>query len=579
MPRTDRETGSQRPAVTPMSRLSTENHEWLQQFIAKNKRAPRVLHVGNIANNAYNNAKLLNEAGLDCDVICYEYYHLMGCPEWEDADVVGVTEDQFRPDWCTVNLGTFERPTWFAQGPLGVCIDYLVAKRKGALGKSRVAWRILKVANKTATLEQVRYEALKERIIARVVSPLRRIWTKFIKLQTDPLVVEWLSAACAARINRDHAITAILYLAVTSLAVFITLILRILFLPLRVLARLVRNRQVSQANRDAFDDRVAALITEFAATYPDRPDQLSAQDLEMYRNVAPLWAALFECYDLVQCYATDPILPMICGHTPYIAFEHGTLRSHTLRDDQICRLTTLGYRRSDHTFITNGDCLEYAKRIKVERYSPMLHPFDEQKIRARPGRYRQLHDELSVDFLFLCTLRHDWEIKGTDRYIRALPQIAAQIGRRFKLIMTRWGSQLAESEQLAASLGVEDLIHWIDPLPKLALIQTQKSVDALFDQIALPHFGATAPEGIAAGVPVLMSYEPESTAWIVDEPAPILSCWNVEDIVRNVQVALDPSWLEEYRLRAARWIDQCHCAQIVVNSHVDVYRRILSAPA
>lgn len=42
--------------------LSPDNQRWLEAFRARHGRAPRILHIGNIANNAYNNAKLLDEA-------------------------------------------------------------------------------------------------------------------------------------------------------------------------------------------------------------------------------------------------------------------------------------------------------------------------------------------------------------------------------------------------------------------------------------------------------------------------------------------------------------------------------------
>ena len=59
-----------------------EIDQWLSDFREAEGRAPRVLHIGNIANNAYLNAKILNRRGFECDVICYDYYHIMGCPEW-----------------------------------------------------------------------------------------------------------------------------------------------------------------------------------------------------------------------------------------------------------------------------------------------------------------------------------------------------------------------------------------------------------------------------------------------------------------------------------------------------------------
>jgi glycosyltransferase involved in cell wall biosynthesis len=53
----------------------------------------RVLHVGNIANNAYLNAKLLRRAGVEADALCDEW-HIFCQPEWEDADFDGAFETQ-----------------------------------------------------------------------------------------------------------------------------------------------------------------------------------------------------------------------------------------------------------------------------------------------------------------------------------------------------------------------------------------------------------------------------------------------------------------------------------------------------
>ena len=107
----------------------TATEHWLDRFRERNGRSPTALHIGNIANAAYLNARMLNEAGIDCDVLCYEYYHIMGCPEWESAvfDPNGVDPD--RPLWSRIDLHGFERPRWFAQGSLGSCIDYLIARR------------------------------------------------------------------------------------------------------------------------------------------------------------------------------------------------------------------------------------------------------------------------------------------------------------------------------------------------------------------------------------------------------------------------------------------------------------------
>src|SRR5688500_18130008 len=101
--------------------------EWLLRFERDHGRPLRVLHIGNIANNAYNNAKIQRQQGIDADVICHDYYHVMGSPEWEDADFRGEIADPFYPDWWRVDLNGFSRPTWFAQGNLRTCLHYLLA--------------------------------------------------------------------------------------------------------------------------------------------------------------------------------------------------------------------------------------------------------------------------------------------------------------------------------------------------------------------------------------------------------------------------------------------------------------------
>ena len=72
----------------------------------------RVLHIGNIADNAYNNAKFLRRKGVEADALSYTYCHIMSCPEWEDA-AFDAEVDEYQPNWAAVNLNGFRRPDWF----------------------------------------------------------------------------------------------------------------------------------------------------------------------------------------------------------------------------------------------------------------------------------------------------------------------------------------------------------------------------------------------------------------------------------------------------------------------------------
>lgn len=112
-------------------RFRTDKISAVEQITAQLGRPLRVLHIGNIANNAYNNAKIQRRYGIEADVICYDYYHIMSCPEWEDAQFDGDVGDHNYPDWHATRSRGWKRPDWFVQGTADVCLQYLRARIQG----------------------------------------------------------------------------------------------------------------------------------------------------------------------------------------------------------------------------------------------------------------------------------------------------------------------------------------------------------------------------------------------------------------------------------------------------------------
>ncbi len=111
---------------------------WLKQFEHAKGRPLRVLHIGNIANNAYINAKIMRRNGIEADVLCANYYHIMGTPEWEDADFKGKIKDPFYPDWHNVDLNGFKRPEWFIQGRMTVALNILLSRARNKKIKLKI---------------------------------------------------------------------------------------------------------------------------------------------------------------------------------------------------------------------------------------------------------------------------------------------------------------------------------------------------------------------------------------------------------------------------------------------------------
>ncbi len=101
----------------------------------------KVLHVGNIANNAYSNAKFLRRKGVEADVLCHDYRHVMAQPEWEDATFEGHV-DEYEPDWGSIDLEGFRRPSWFMQETVNERGIYRKQKFKGQFRLERVFFHL-----------------------------------------------------------------------------------------------------------------------------------------------------------------------------------------------------------------------------------------------------------------------------------------------------------------------------------------------------------------------------------------------------------------------------------------------------
>lgn len=245
-------------------------------------------------------------------------------------------------------------------------------------------------------------------------------------------------------------------------------------------------------------------------------------------------------------------------------------------NEPLHRLTALAYRMSNHTFITNGDCLAYAKRLELESYSPIIHPIDVDQHRKDYGTaIDDIRREIGGDVILFCPTRHDWDIKGTQQFIRALPFIKRRVAGRTKLLLVEWGLQVDESKKLLEELGCADDVVWKTSMCRITMIKHIRAADAVFDQMVLPVFGSTAPQAISAGRPVIGSYVPEETRWLIPEPAPIISAYTPQEVAEAVVQALDPNWLRDYQRRASLWTDTFHHPDVVVREHLRVYRRIL----
>ena len=510
--------------------------EWLGAFTARNGRPPAVLHIGNIGNNAYILSKALNAAGIDSDVLCHESYHIMGCPEWEEAEFIGDIGDQFYPAWENVDLRGFNRPRWFVQGPTKDCLGYLIARRSGDVSVANRQWDKLNQARRrqcaAARLQQQNFCA--------------------------SLLIRWYSRGCRFS-SRWFS--------------------RLKNLPRRLLFPQVQKKPT-------ISERIDDLMVRYRQACPERQDLLTQADFPIDASNFDLWREALTGYDLVVGYSTDGIYPLIVER-PYFAFEHGTIRSIPFEKTGQGRLCSLTYRMARHTFITNADNNIAAMKLGIPRYGFLPHPLNEQKVdeAAAATLRRELCEQLKSDFLILHPARQHWTSerhpsweKGNDYFIEGFARFVHEQCPKAGAIFVNWGQTLEASRSLLTKLGVSDRVLWIEPQANRRLLTYIKATDALADQFFLGSFGGIMPKALRLGRPCLIALDEERHRWCFPEMPPVINARTPAEIHAGLsRLYLDQDFARSFETAGPRWYNTYHSLNLVTTRFLDEMRTVVAS--
>ncbi len=691
---------------TPAGASRTERETWAEvgqclfDFQDKYGRAPRVLCLGNVANNGYNNGKLLDRSGWDIDVMCYDYYHIMGCPEWEDADFEGDFGDPFHPNWRQVNLRGFRRPTWFIQGPRSLCVRALLARRE----QRPLAWQFWRyvIANwqrphvQHTTIAYYRAKRLRQQLKTQaehafqaVRQTLRRVlnrawaWPRHVgNALTKPILSRantglqrgrgylsrrwnqvqasfapvrdfvrkaWLgigrrlnSAATRYRSQSSSAWSVPLAVVgwlplLAMLAVYRGTDVLVRHVPTltrrmarrgtqfaRGLARLVRGalrrgvslvrhvvhavlsvpghlaravvtirsklttrRRSGNLGEDLswFDERCAQLVDEFARAFPERDDQLVLNDIIGYRSIANDWKKLCGHYDLILGYASDGIYPLLLDKRPYIAYEHGTIRSIPFDNTPSGRVCAMTYRFADASLITNCDNILAAERLELDNHRFIPHPINEDWLSDRKWEAlrQELRMKLASDFIIFHPSRQHWEAtrhpsweKGNDIFIRGFARFVHEVNPSAGAVFVDWGKTVEESKALLDELGVGDRVLWIKEQPTASMTRYLRACDITADQFYLGAFGGVMPKAMVYGRPTLIYLDEERHRWCFDEMPPICNTRTDDEVFAALRrLYLDPGYLQQMVADGQRWYERYHSSEVVSARFCATLRRCL----
>lgn len=283
-------------------------------------------------------------------------------------------------------------------------------------------------------------------------------------------------------------------------------------------------------------------------------------------------------YDLIQAYGLEPISCLV-EEKPYIAYEFGTMREIPFENSPRGRLLAAAYQQADRVIITNPDVLPMAKRLGLENYVFIPHPVDEEKFCPGASSVRQqMEQELGNDLVVLfAPARHDWEVKGTPKMIRAVSRLIKEHSSpKIVLILAKWGQELEKSKSLIAAEDITPHVVWLPVLPKKKMVEYYRAADVVLDQFHIGTFGLITAEAMACGKPVITHFDPQIHQWCFVQMPPIVRAYTTEEIFEQLRVFVkDPQKRKQVGESSREWIVRHHGWRQVAQKHVNLYEEVL----
>ena len=607
-------------------------YSWIHEFKKQRGRDLRVLHIGNIANNAYNNAKIQRRYGIEADVLCFDYYHSMATPEWEDGEL-STAVDPFLPDWWSTNLKGPRRPSWFVQGPLLLCIGYLAARTNGERFIARVRkcrleaayWDLVKDRAKltgvkrnlstrrrhivrrlliskldpwktlaqslTPSVQSLRDLVLRPLAIAATAKPplipgggmLVALWRFQRLIRKLPTVFDRRNVLNGIDERRILASFSLFSLLANSLKIMGRVILEasifLLLLPLRLVFGRGKIRWSSSNENKA---NATALIERFREAEPNVPEGLWAELYRYLSSNALNFNPVLGYYDIIQGYSIDGLIPLANGFKNFTAYEHGTLRDIPFENSLLGLMCRIAYRHAPISFITNSDVIPSAERLGLERAKLRFlpHAFDETKL----FRFREENLNLEPPTQYIrifCPSRHHWKTgevswrKGNDALLRGAAIVAAR-NRNFRITLVEWGQEVDLSKQLIRELGIVDMVEWVQPMGKRALWQAYCTSHAVADQFVMPALGGVGFEAMALGRRLISRIDVAQLSTFFGECPPVMKASSPDEVASAIIAVMDdPQDCAGIGNAGKKWIEHFHSAERIVNIQLSAYKTLL----
>lgn len=490
---------------------------WPARFARKHGRKPRVLHIGNVANYAYVNAKIQRRHGIETYVMDPDFYHLMSSPEWLEADFDAIFENEFFPRWSKVDLKGYRRPEWFAQGPFDLCRLYLqslIEGRRVSAFLARTGIDLFRDLNPIFIATGDRPKGLREwsaSFLIRQAINVKRLRDRLYRAKSSirsrqasaplvPPIVPESSPLTVRQVGHSAERYRALFRHFDVIQGYTVSALT----PLASGMRNVVAYELGTIRGLPFEDSEMGRVTKW-----------------VYQTAPEVIITNIDCIPAAERLGIEPIRRHLCLH----AYDTDA---------------AISYSRN-----------------------PQPSPL------AGEGPY------------FFAPARHHWKegneswLKGNDVLIRAAAEVKRQ-GHAFRLVFVSWGQELDLSKQLIRECELEDRVIWLPPLPVSRVWSIYCGAAAVLDQFRAPAFGGVSLDTMALGRRLITGYDAEMGAKFFHAPPPIFNARTVEQVSSAmIAVLSDPDDRQGRGAANQRWFEVEHSVEKQLHPQFEIYARLL----
>ena len=457
------------------------------------------LHIGNIAGNGFEAARMQQRRGMASDVINPFLTHVMSHPIWEDIEVsihidLNDVESLLKsnPEW---NL-----PSYYYGGDLEKALRLLAEKRGIVLLDSH------------GTLENAmnRWRAF-GRFTYRKLKALRQVTKiKKVKIAQNATLVDAKDKGAISQVGRQESAE------IWSLKFFQSIYRMCFFLyliPFKLIY-LLNSRKIHR---------------EFPNLPTDQFYLISA--LRQLNQIAPH-------YKGIALYGPWVALGAWCKDLEYVAVEHGTLRDFIFDSWSWAIACRVGYKKARKVIVTNADCYPISLAERHKESIAGIHPVESKLFEVfateRTNVINKNHGVLK-DVVLAARIQFSssGDAKGSEIALDAIRELS-QMDPELRFTIFAYGDDLGLAKSLVAQYELSDVLEISPPLSRPLLMAKFASALCVLDGFSLSGSGRIQIEAWAIGTPVLSKQDLKLNEYFFVEPVPTLNASSKNEIVDSV---------------------------------------------